>query len=123
MTTELLEQVAKVAYYGTPLGRVKVVSPDFLCFCHVDDHVSFGIQSDTKNGSGIVAMLEAMDKAGWECDLSVNLSPNVCNRYAALLATEEMSWAGECKKFTGKTRAEAVAKAFVHVFAKGEVTL
>jgi hypothetical protein len=118
---ELLEQIVKSA--PKDLGAVIPDTPlmfiEFTGVSEGDDrcYLDFA-DSDVLNGSAIVAMLDAMEKAGYECDLTVNISIGITERYKACVATEEQSWRGCYRALTGATRAEAVAKAFVAVFAQ-----
>jgi hypothetical protein len=114
MTTELLEQVAKVApeWMGAECkGPVLAVR-----FTGVTNSPLIGSASDVSNGAAIIAMLDAMEQDGEKpYILPKNGDAYLCGLQGRTFPKD--GWAH------GKTRAEAVAKAFVQVFAKDEVNL
>ena len=76
-------------------------------------HLTFD-RDDQSNGTPIIAMLDAMEKAGWRCHL--------LGRYESFMGTAYLL---DCckrgdvlpiRETVGATRAEAVARAFVQVF-------
>jgi hypothetical protein len=140
---ELLREVAQAAPREmgaefsdeTPLKFVEFSDP--ACYLDFTD-------PDPSNGTAIVAMLEAMENAGWWVDLRIALDETgdldgnptygkytrrpgwyeawVCYRQekAAELHAKGLKYPRQ--ENYGKTRAEAVAKAFVSVF-RAEVVL
>ena len=111
MEVELLKQVVECA--PKEMGA-NLLGVDIAHFSALSCHL-YNIGSDMDNGSAIIAMLDELEKAGYECDLSVNISPGMhLERYRAVVGTE---WLRDKATEIGETRAEAVAKAFVAVFA------
>lgn len=81
-------------------------NPMRCCSLFLDD------DGDFSNGQAIIAMLDAMEKAGWWVELSniVGVGGYDCT----------VTVVGRMVSLGGATRAEAVSKAFVAVFGGGK---
>jgi len=129
---ELLKNVAEVApkemgarffQYYDYVRRAKEPAVEFYDPDSDEIVCCFGY-NDQRNGGGIIAMLDAMEKAGYMPSLTQTAAESDDERYEVEYAAfddpcptcSHRSW--EYTRHPGKTRAEAVAKAFVAVFGK-----
>lgn len=116
---ELLRKVAEVAPKEmkaeyAEAGKYSEVECVLLMGCH-ESPLYLHLDPEYKDGEAIIAMLDAMEGAGWAAYAGSEADDNgvrIPGYYCCCYDTNDCE-SLECK---GETRAEAVARAFVEVF-------
>lgn len=114
---ELLKEVARVApkewqanlrdHEHLTLWAVDTQPKGYACHLNFDE-------PDSINGTAIIAMLDAMEKAGFEIHIATVSTGEGIVGYN--VSASKFCILGSGVECTGTTRAEAVARAFVQVF-------